>query len=68
MSIAHAPHQQRVVDEKEELDAKRSKLGDFIASSPIFANLPSDERGRLVAQFRVMTEYSVILRDRIEAF
>ena len=61
-------HQQRVLDEKAELDTKRSRLAAFIELSPIFGALPGDERGRLVAQYRVMTEYSVILGDRISAF
>ncbi|RKE35271.1 hypothetical protein B0G76_1332 [Paraburkholderia sp. BL23I1N1] len=30
MSTAYVPHQQRVLDEKTELDVKRSKLRDFI--------------------------------------
>jgi len=34
------PHQQRVVDEKAELDAKREKLGAF-KNTDLFAKLPS---------------------------
>ncbi|CAB3742666.1 hypothetical protein LMG24238_06920 [Paraburkholderia sediminicola] len=66
--MSYAPHQQRVVDEKTELDFKRTALKVFIDSNPVFAGLPDDERGRLVAQYRVMTEYSVILGERIGAF
>lgn len=33
------PHQQRVVDEKQELDAKREKLGAF-KNTDLFAGLP----------------------------
>jgi hypothetical protein len=62
------PHQQRVVDEKSELDEKRGKLGDFIKTSPIFAGLPEDEKERLVRQESCMTEYSGILGERIAAF
>jgi len=62
------PHQQRVVDEKTELDEKITKLGEFIESSPIFAGLPDDERERLVRQKSCMGEYSEILGERIAAF
>lgn len=62
------PHQQRVVDEQIELDDKRAKLKKFIGESPAFSALPDDERGRLIAQYRTMTEYSVILGERIAAF
>ena len=62
------PHQQRVVDEKTELDEKLAKLGEFIESSPIFAGLPDGERKRLVRQKSCMGEYSEILGERIAAF
>lgn len=35
--------QQRVVDEKTELDSKLEKLSTFVAGGRIFAKLPSDE-------------------------
>jgi hypothetical protein len=62
------PHQQRVVDEKKELDEKLDKLKSFIETSQIFSGLPSDERKRLGRQFDVMAEYSSILSQRILAF
>lgn len=61
------PHQQRVVDEKAELDAKIEKLTAF-ARTPIFAGLDSAERDRLSRQAAAMTSYSCILHDRIAAF
>jgi hypothetical protein len=60
-------HQQRVVDEKSELDLKREKLGAFIQGD-IFQTLPSDERNRLEQQAIAMTTYSTILGERIAAF
>jgi hypothetical protein len=67
-----APHQQRVVDEKAELDDKVSKLGAFIDTfdKPFskFAMPPEPERQRLYAQHRVMAQYSQILAERIAAF
>ena len=62
-----APHQQRVVDEKTELDAKREKLVAF-GGTAIFASLPQEEQERLDRQASCMTEYSEILGERIAAF
>jgi hypothetical protein len=66
------PHQQRVVDEKAELDTKIAALAGFIATfdKPMskFAMLPEPERHRMYAQHRVMVEYSAILGERIAAF
>jgi hypothetical protein len=62
------PHQQRVVDERKDLDEKRDRLKAFIEESPIFKSLPVDERRRLKSQFDVMTQYSNILSHRIAAF
>jgi crAss001_48 related protein len=62
------PHQQRVVDEKTELDTKLDKLKAFIMDSPIFKTLPVDEQKRLNAQYDVMEQYSKILKERIAAF
>lgn len=66
--MEYAPHQQRVVDEKTELDFKRTALSVFIDTNPIFTTLPDDERGRLLSQHHVMAEYSRILGERIAAF
>ncbi|TDS73412.1 hypothetical protein [Comamonas sp. JUb58] len=65
----YAPHQQRVVDEKHELDEKLQKLTTFINSEK-FAEIvkDEDERGRLVCQEDVMKDYSAILAERIAAF
>jgi len=62
------PHQQRVVDEKTELDTKLQALGKFIADNPIYAGLSVDERQRLRRQYDAMTQYSGILGERIRAF
>lgn len=61
------PHQQRVVDEKAELDAKREKLGAF-KNTDAFAALPWQEQERLNTQAHVMTMYSAVLGERIRAF
>jgi len=61
------PHQQRVVDEKKELDDKRGKLIVFF-NTPIFAALEQSEKDRLSVQLGVMGVYSEILAQRIAAF
>ena len=61
------PHQERVVVEKAELDAKCDKLRTFITGD-VFKTLDDDEQNRLTRQLEVMTEYSQILEDRIENF
>ncbi len=61
------PYQQRVVDEKAELDEKREKLGKFIESDAYQA-LSEPERDLLSRQAIVMAEYSDILGTRIATF
>ena len=62
------PHQQRVVDEKSELDKKAHALSGFIGHSPIFETLDAAEQERLREQNDVMWQYSEILGARIAAF
>lgn len=61
-------YQQRVVNEKKDLNEKLDSLKAFIETNPIFKSLPADERARLGKQFDVMAEYSSILSERIAAF
>ena len=61
------PHQQRVVDEKQELDTKLEKLQSFF-TNPIFDGLLDDEKARLKEQAHHMSEYSHVLGERIAAF
>jgi hypothetical protein len=61
------PYQQRVIDEKRELDDKREKLNTFFVSSH-FRNLDQAEKDRLRMQHQVMGLYSQILQLRIAAF
>lgn len=62
------PYQQRVVDEKTELDKKATALSGFIGNSPIFTTLDPAEQERLREQNEVMWQYSEILGARIAAF
>lgn len=59
--------QQRVVDEKAELDDKRSRLEPFLSSNR-FQTLPAEERDRMTEQAKIMSDYSDVLRRRIAAF
>lgn len=62
-----APYQQRVVDEKKDLDEKLAKLQAF-GRTEVYRNLPEDEQDRLSRQYDVMYSYSCILGERIAAF
>ena len=62
------PHQQRVVDEKTELDTKAKALSEFIGNNPIFENIEPDEQERMKEQCEIMWQYSEILGKRIAAF
>lgn len=62
------PHQQRVVEEKADLDVKVAALQKFIAESPMFEKLDLGERWRLTTQSHIMVQYSAILGERIQAF
>jgi hypothetical protein len=62
------PHQQRVVDEKAELDEKLEKLEKFIHENDLFQKLPSDEQERMCRQQNAMKQYSEVLGERIAAF
>jgi len=68
IKIKMLPHQQRVVDEKKELDEKATKLSDFIGTNPIFDSIDAAEQERLKEQCEIMWEYSEILGRRIDAF
>lgn len=62
------PHQQRVVDEKTELDTKAKALSEFIGNNPIFETIDSGEQERMKEQCEIMWQYSEILGKRIAAF
>lgn len=63
------PHQQRVIDERDELSNKLAKLNAFINSDG-FTKTVKDlrERDRLILQKFIMTRYLEILNERITAF
>jgi hypothetical protein len=61
------PHQERVVDERDELVEKLTKLNSFMTGE-IYNGLPSDEKVRLARQACAMKDYLDILNERIQAF
>jgi len=62
-----APHQERVVTEKAELDEKLEKLRAFF-SNPLFEGLDEAEKVMLQRQQKIMSDYSEVLMERIAAF
>jgi hypothetical protein len=61
------PFQERVIEEKAELDKKCEALRQFLNSEG-YRNLPLEERQRLRDQWDAMNTYSAILFERIAAF
>ena len=64
----YAPHELRVMQEKTELDEKRTKLRNFIEDTPRFYALHPEERGLLVNQLTAMNAYTAALGQRIARF
>lgn len=67
MSENLLPHQQRVVEEKAELDRRLSALHAF-QDGPLFPRLTGAEQARMNLQAHYMARYSEILGERIAAF
>ena len=61
------PHQQRVVDEMNELKQKADRLESFIVGDT-FLTLEKIDQGLLIAQFDVMGAYLRILGLRVLRF
>ena len=58
--MQYLPHQQRVVDEKIELDNRREALATF-KGGVVFAGLSWQEQERLNTQAHLMTALSAVL-------
>lgn len=59
--------QQRVIDEKSELDLKINALNAFVIGG-IFKTLPEADRELLLRQLDIMKAYEHILEVRISRF
>lgn len=62
------PHQQRVVEERDQLADRLGKLGDFILGNPQYVELPPKEQQLLNDQHAAMSAYHAILGQRIAGF
>jgi hypothetical protein len=63
-----APHQQRVVEEKDALSIKLNKLEAFVGSRVYLKQLSAEEQTRLSRQLLIMQLYEQVLEERIGAF
>jgi hypothetical protein len=68
------PHQQRVIDERDQLAERLDKLRAFIEANPkngtvsLFQSLDEQERNDLQSQANYMTMYLSVLYRRIARF
>lgn len=62
------PHQQRVVDEFDQLSQRHRTLKFFIAAERTFSTLHPEEQERLRRQLRTMSDYKDVLSERIINF
>lgn len=65
--MGYQPHEQRVIDEREELNGKIEKLNTFIGGD-IFNGLDSQNQLLLTQQAVAMQNYLDILDQRIALF
>lgn len=65
--MTHLPHEQRVIDEHQELHEKLSRLSVFLNTDTCMT-LPFEERSLLMRQRKIMEEYAEVLSDRIDRF
>ena len=61
-------YQQRVVDEKNELDTKAKALSEFIGNGVTFEAIDPEEQERMKLQNDIMWQYSEVLGARIAVF
>ena len=61
------PYQQRVLEEKDQLDARIRALADWLLHDQ-FKSLPKLSQDQLHLQFLAMKQYQLILAQRIENF
>ncbi len=62
------PHQQRVIDEANDLGDKIVKLTTFVSENPLFKTLSDDEQFRMTKQLVFMDAYFEVLKERINNF
>lgn len=62
------PHQQRVVQERDELQQRTVKLDDFVQSNPNFLALEQEDKDLLTHQLTLHYQLLDILNNRIARF
>ncbi len=62
------PYQQRIIQEKEDLDQKIAALAGWLRKDNPPPSVPRDEVGRMINQLSFMEGYSRVLGERIAAF
>lgn len=67
MDGRYQPHQERVIQEQQELQQKLDKLNSFIEGET-YAKLDPPMRELLFQQSQVMRQYNEILLQRIQLF
>lgn len=61
-------YQERVIEERNQLADRHSKLAQFILVNETFAKMGKADQDLLIRQERVMHEYILILDQRIAGF
>ncbi len=62
------PHQQRVIEERDQLAERLGKLNLFIMNNPAYKRLDDYDQMTLVSQASVMGMYLMLLEERIRRF
>ena len=62
------PYQERVIEEKTDLDLRINRLFIFLNTTKTSSKLSEAEFGRMKKQLDFMIEYSNILQERIVNF
>jgi hypothetical protein len=65
--MSFLPHEQRVIQERQDLETKIVALDQFIGSE-LFNSLPYTDQTLLHGQYEYMRAYSFILSERINRF
>ncbi|WP_295677361.1 hypothetical protein [uncultured Empedobacter sp.] len=68
MKKEYAPHQQRVIEEREVLQDKITKISDFVTVNKFFDTLPDIEKIDMRDQLCFMCLYLEKLDSRISRF
>ncbi len=62
------PYQQRVIDEKSDLESRIDKLSTFIESDVFVFEVDQEQQDLLLIQLSTMRSYNLILDLRVQKF